>query len=360
MAADGVVPDVRDGLTPGCRRALCALRDEFRGSARIVDDVLRRSGRDGGRRAIYGELVRMARAWELRHPLVDARGDLGSLNGDEAASAEYTLMRLAAAGGALLDDAAGSDDPPVLPAGFPNLLVNGSFSVATGDASSIPPHNLREVADAAVALIDDPGTDVDGLMRHVGGPDFPTGGVVVADGLRDAYATGRGEVRLRARTHVETGPRGDAIVVSELPFMVSTGGRGGVLAEVGRAAKRGRVAGIAGVEDRSDEHVGLRIVVALAPGADAARVLDALFEHTSLERRRPLALVAAVDGAERTLSLRAAVGAYVEHRRVVVAGRDGVRSGDHALAVVRDELLAVAERHGDARRSEIVPAADMG
>ena len=356
MAADGVVPDVRDGLTPGCRRALRALRAEFHGSARIVDDVLRRSRRDGGRRAIYGELVRMARDWELRHPLVDAQGDLGSINGDDAASAEYTLMRLGAAGGALLDDgvAAGSGDPPVLPAGFPNLLVNGSFSVATGGASSIPPHNLREVADATVALIDDPEIGVDGLMRHIGGPDFPTGGVVVADGLRDAYQTGRGELCVRARAHVETGPRGDAIVVSELPFMVSTGGKGGVLAEIGQAAKRGRVAGVAGVEDRSDEHAGLRIVVGLAPGADAGGVLEGLFAHTSLERRRPLALVAAVDGAERTLSLREAIGAYVEHRRAVVACRDGIRDHGRALAIVRDELLEVAERHGDARRSEIV------
>ena len=356
MAADGVVPDVRDGLTPGCRRALCALRGDFHSSARIVDDVLSRSRRDGGRRAIYGELVRMAREWELRHPLVDARGDLGSINGDDAASAEYTRMRLGAAGGALLDGgaAAGPGDPPVLPAGFPNLLVNGSFSVATAGASSIPPHNLREVVDAAVALVDDPEIDVDGLMRHVGGPDFPTGGVVVGAGLRDAYATGRGELRVRARAQVETGPRGDAIVVSELPFMVSTGGKGGVLAEIGRAAKRGRVAGVAGVEDRSDEDAGLRLVVGLAPGADAGRVLEELFEHTSLERRRPLALVAAVAGAERTLSLREAIGAYVEHRRAVVAQRDGVRSDGGVLAIVRDELHEVAGRHGDARRSEIV------
>ena len=356
MAADGVVPDVRDGLTPGCRRVLCALRGKFHSSARIVDDVLRRSRRDGGRRAIYGELVRMARDWELRHPLVDAQGDLGSINGDAAASAEYTLMRLGAAGGALLEDggAAGSGDPRVLPAGFPNLLVNGSFSVATGGASSIPPHNLREVVDAAVAFIDDRDIDVDGLMRHVGGPDFPTGGVVAGDGLSDAYATGRGEVCVRARAHVEPGPRGDVIVVSELPFMVSTGGKGGVLAEIGRAAKRGRVAGVAGIDDRSDEHAGLRIVVELAPGSDAGRVLEELFEHTGLEQRRPLALVAAVDGAERTLSLREAIGAYVEHRRTVVAQRDGVRSDGRVLAIVRGELLELAERHGDERRSEIV------
>lgn len=356
MAADGVVPDVRDGLTPGCRRALRALDGEYRSSARIVDAVLSGSRREGGRRAIYGELVRMARDWELRHPLVDAQGDLGSITGEGAASADYMLMRLGAAGGALVDDGvAGSDDSPVLPARFPNLLVNGSFSIATGAASSVPPHNLREVAAATIALIDDPESDVDALMRHLGGPDFPTGGVIAGGGaLRAAYETGRGELRVRARTHVEAGDGSAAIVVSELPFMVSTGGRDGVLAEIQRAAKRRTVGGIAALADRSDGTTGLRLVVELARDAVADRVLEQLFANTSLERRRPLALVASLGGAERTLSLRAALAAYVEHRRAVVAGRDGVRSTGEALAIVREELHEVAARHGDARRSEIV------
>ncbi|HEV2785539.1 MAG TPA: DNA gyrase subunit A, partial [Solirubrobacteraceae bacterium] len=256
MAADGVVPDGRDGLTPICRRALEALGPELRGSAQIVDAVLRDARRrDGGRRAIYGELVRMARDWELRHPLVDAQGNLGSRNGDGAASAEYTRMRLASAGA------------DALQARFPNLLVNGSFSLTTGSASSIPPHNLREVAGAALAFIDDPTIDVEGLMRHVTGPDFPTGGIVVGEGLHAIYETGRGKIAVRARAHVEHAERADAIVVSELPFMVSTGGKGGVLAEIARAAKDGKIDGVAAIDDLSDEREGLRIVIGLTPGA---------------------------------------------------------------------------------------------
>ena len=332
MAADGVVPDVRDGLTPICRRALEALDHELRDSTQVVDAALRVARRrDGGRRAIYGELVRMARDWELRHPLVEAEGNLGSLNGDGAASAEYTRLRLSAAGA------------DALHARLPNLLVNGSFSLATGPASSVPPHNLREVAGAAIAFVDDPAIDVEGLMSHVIGPDFPTGGIVAGEGLRAIYETGRGEIAVRARAHVERAERGDAIVVSELPFMISTGGKDGVLAEIARAARAGKIDGVAAIDDLSDEHDGLRIVIGLTPGAPGDRALAQLFAHTRLERPYRLALVAAAGGAERTLSLRDLVEHHVEHRRAQL--------GDTQL--VRDELREIAERHGDARRTEI-------
>ena len=334
MAAEGVVPEVRDGLTPGCRRALEALGPgtEYRPAAQVVDDALRMTGRDGRRRAIYGELVRMARDWELRLPLVDARGNLGSINGDGAASADYTQMRLTAAGAELLEGR------------FPGLLVNGSFALATGTASSIPPHNLREVAAATIACIDDPEIGLDGLLRHVPGPDFPTGGIVVGDGLREAYATGRGAVTVRARADVETDPRGaDSIVVSELAFGTVSGGRDGVLAEIVRAVKSRRVEGVAGVGDQSDELGGLRIVIALEPGAAPAPVLERLYAHTRLQTTLPLQLVAAVAGAERTLSLRDAIALWIEQR-----------SGDAGTQTIRDELLDVAAQCGDARRTEIV------
>jgi DNA gyrase subunit A len=359
-------------MTPVARRALCELGQlqartrSHVTSARTVDAVLSKGRVDGGRRAIYGELVRMASEWEVRHPLVDGLGFLGSIDGEGAASADYTQLRLGAVGGELLRGL-GEDDaeaearrdgaPPVLPARFPNLLVNGSFSVTTEAASSVPPHNLREVVDAALAYADDPEIDSDGLMRHILGPDFPTGGAVVADGMHDAYATGRGSIALRARTQLDSSEGPLAIVVTELPFMVSKGGRGGVVADIRRAARGRKVRGIQAIDDRSSASHGLRIVVELMPGADSEVVLDGLYEHTQLQRQFDLNLVAVVDGQARRLSLRDVIGHYVQHRRDIVARRTGLRCAERVLDVVKDDLLDIAERHGDARRSEIRQAA---
>jgi DNA gyrase subunit A len=365
-------------MTPVARRALCELAGlqartpSHVTSARTVDAVLRKGRVDGGRRAIYRELVRMASDWEVRHPLVDGLGFLGSIDGEGAASADYTQLRLGPVGDELLRDLgddgaapetqteaaadarAGRDGAPrVLAARFPNLLVNGSFSVTTVAASSIPPHNLREVVDAALAYADDPEIDTGGLMRHIPGPDFPTGGAVVAGGMHDAYATGRGTIAVRARTQLDGGDGPRAIVVTELPFMVSKGGRGGVVADIRRAARARKVRGIQAIDDQSSASHGLRIVVELAPGADPDAVLDGLYEHTRLQRRLELDLVAVVDGQARRLSLRDLIGHYVEHRCDVVARRTGLRSGERVLDIVKDDLLEIAERHGDARRSEI-------
>jgi len=345
--ADRVAPDVRDGLTPVGRRALVALaraQDHVK-TARTVDAVLAGGRVDGGRRAIYRELVRMARDWEMRHPLVDGQGNLGSLDGDGAASADYTRMRLAAPGADVLDDAR-----------LPNLLVNGSFGVECEAASSFPPHNLREVADAVIAVIDAPAIGAEDLQRHLPGPDFPTGGVVVAgDGLRAAYATGHGTVVVRARADVYPlpGSQAQAIVVSELPFMVSKGGRGGVLAEIRRAMRARNVHGIDEVHDGSSIDDGLRIVVQLRREADPDAVLEQLFAHTSLQRTVTLDLVATVAGEARRIGLRDAIAHYVEHRRDRVARHTGLRSEDSVLEIVRGDLLEIAARHDDERRSEI-------
>ena len=335
-------------------------------SARAVDAVLRRGRVDGGRRAIYGELVRMARDWELRHPLVDGRGDLGSIDGDGAESADHTELRLTALGAELLrdtahegaqhaPDVAASGERRVLPARLPNLLVNGSFSLATGAASQIPPHNLREVVDAVIAYIGDPQIDTDGLMQHLPGPDFPTGAVVAGgQGLRDAYAGGRGAVTVRARIDLEPGPQqARVLVVSELPFMVSKGGRAGVLAEIRRAARGGKVRGVRAVEDRSDAAAGLRIVIEFAGDADPDAIVEQLHAHTRLQVTHELRLVASIGGRARTISLPEAIGHYVEHRREVVARAGGLRSEDRALDVVRRDLLDLAATHGDERRTEI-------
>ncbi len=349
--ADGVAPDVRDGLTPIARRALGELAQARSPghvkSARTVDGVLGRGRVDGGRRAIYRELVRMARDWEMRHPLVDGLGHLGSIDGDGPESADYTAMRLAPAGEDALDDAR-----------FPTLLVNGSFGVECRGASSVPPHNLREVADAVIAYIDDPGIDTEALQCHLPGPDFPTGAVVLAgDGLRAAYATGHGAVTVRARAEVQAlpGSPAQALVVSELPFMIAKGGRGGVLAEIRRATrgKRCAVRGIRSVEDRSSAEEGLRIVVELEREADPEDVLQQLHTNTPLQATLALRLVATVAGEARPIGLRDAIGHYVEHRRDLVARHTGLRSQDSVLAIVRDDLLRIAERHGDERRTQI-------
>jgi DNA gyrase subunit A len=372
--ADGVAPDVRDGLTPVGRRALlelAALRARtpaYEQSARTVNAVLKKGRVDGGRRAIYDELVRMARDWELRHPLVDGHGNLGSIDGDGAVSADYSEMRLGALGRELLrdvgedvleappEDATDSAVAGVLPARFPNLLVNGSFSIATGAASRIPPHNLREVVDAVLAYIDSPEIDTAGLMRHILGPDFPTGGLIGAGGaeLYDAYDTGHGSIVVRARTEIEPGPLPPrAIVVTELPYMVSKGGRGGLLAEIRHATRGKKVRGVDAVEDESSELGGLRIVVELGRGASADFVLEQLHRHTRLQTTYELALVANVGGQAQTISLRDAIGHYVEHRRDVVARRTGRHAGDRVLDLVRRDLLDIATSHGDERRTEI-------
>jgi DNA gyrase subunit A len=343
----GVAPDVRDGLTPVARRALMELGEQQARtplhvtSARTLDAVLAKGRVDGGRRAIYGELVRMAGDWLMRHPLVDGNGFLGSIDGDDAASADYTELRLAPAGADVLRDAR-----------LPNLLVNGSFSAATAAASRIPPHNLREVADAAIALLDDPTLDCDALMRHIRGPDFPTGGVITGDGLLEAYASGRGTIVVRARTELEEG-RG-AIVVSELPFMVAKGGRDGVVGELRRGVRARKVRGVRDVEDQSSAAAGLRIVIELAHGAQPEEVLEELYAHSRLQRRVEIDLVAVVDGEARRLGLADLLARYVAHRRErVAAGIDARASSDRVLEIVRHDLLDVVERHGDARRTDV-------
>src|SRR6478609_5299062 len=251
------LPDVRDGLKPVHRRALFSMNENglqpnrpYVKSARIVGDVMGKYHPHGDS-AIYDTIVRMAQDFSLRYPLVDGQGNFGSVDDDPAAAMRYTEARLARIATEMLRDLdmdtvdfvpnydGKKQEPVVLPARFPNLLVNGSSGIAVGMATNIPPHNLREVIAATVAYIDDPSIEVDGLMQHITGPDFPTGGVILGRaGIRDAYETGRGRVRVQARAHIEPLKQGkEAIVVTELPVQVKKGGDGGLIQKIADLVK---------------------------------------------------------------------------------------------------------------------------
>src|SRR5205085_2787418 len=255
------LPDVRDGLKPVHRRVLYVMNElglqpnrPYVKCARIVGEAMG-NYHPHGDSAIYDTLVRMAQEFSMRNQLVDGQGNFGSIDDDPAAAMRYTEARLARIATEMLRDLdmdtvdftpnydGRRREPLVLPARFPNLLVNGSSGIAVGMATNIPPHNLREVIDATIAYIDDPDTEVEGLMKHIKGPDFPTGGVILGRaGIRDAYETGRGRVRVQARAHIEPLKQGkEAIVVTELPFMVKKGGEGGLIRKIADLVKDGRI-----------------------------------------------------------------------------------------------------------------------
>src|ERR1700742_2282758 len=276
------LPDVRDGLKPVHRRALYSMNENglqpnrpYVKAARIVGDVMGKYHPHGDS-AIYDTIVRMAQDFSLRYPLVDGQGNSGPIDDDPAAAMRYTGARLAPIAREMLrvldsdtvDFAPNYDgseqEPLVLPARFPNLLVNGASGIAVGMATNIPPHNLKETIAATIALIDDPDIDTTGLMRHIHGPDFPTGGIILGlSGIRDAYETGRGRVRVRAKAHVEQlrGNR-EAIVVTELPFMVKKGGDGGVIRKIVELYNEKKLTEISDVQEHSDRN-GMRVVVAV-------------------------------------------------------------------------------------------------
>src|SRR5918998_1528490 len=276
------LPDVRDGLKPVHRRVLFGMHEAgmqpnrpYKKCARIVGDVMG-TYHPHGDQAIYDTLVRMAQPFSLRYPLVDGQGNFGNLDDDPAAAMRYTECRLSRIATEMLRDIHADTvdfkpnydesrrEPSVLPSRFPNLLVNGSSGIAVGMATNIPPHNLREVVDAVVAIIDEPSIDIDRLTRHVKGPDFPTAGIIVGrSGIKDAYRSGRGRVVMRARAHIEELRGGrTAIVVTELPYGVKKGGDGGVIRKIADLVKDGVFTEISGLDDHSDKS-GMRIEIEL-------------------------------------------------------------------------------------------------
>src|SRR5919202_1410314 len=361
------LPDVRDGLKPVQRRVLFAMNEAglqpnraHAKCARIVGDVMGKYHPHGDG-AIYDTLVRLAQDFSMRSPLVDGQGNFGSVDDDPAAAMRYTEARLAPLAREMLRDLdadtvdfatnydGSTSEPTVLPSRFPNLLVNGSSGIAVGMATNIPPHNLRETIAATIAYIDDPDITTDGLIRHLKGPDFPTGGVILGlGGIREAYETGRGRIRVRARAHTEDiGGGKEAIVVTELPFMVTKGGDGGLIRKIADLVQEKKISEISDLRDESDRK-GMRLVIELKRGVIPKVVLNKLYKHTAMQTTFGVNMVALVDNVPRTLPLRSVIHNYVGHQREVIVRRSKHELRRLEAQVHRLEGLLIALENLDA------------
>ena len=387
------LPDVRDGLKPVHRRILHSMRENgyewnkpYRKSARVVGDVMGKYHPHGDA-AIYDAMVRMAQDFSMRLPLLDGQGNYGSMDGDPPAAMRYTEVRLGQPAHALLADIdnetvefqpnydESAREPAVLPAAFPNLLVNGAGGIAVGMATNIPPHNLGEVIDAACALLDDPEITTDGLMAHVPGPDFPTGALVVGTaGIRQAYHTGRGSVIMRSRTSIEAVRKDrEAIVVTEVPYQVN---KARMIERIAELVNERRVEGIADLRDESDRD-GVRIVIELKRGTMTEVVLNQLYRYSPLQTSFGVNMLALRGGRPELMNLREIVEAFVAFREEVIARRTKyrlarARERAHALvglaiAVANiDEIIAAIRRAKDpavaraALTGRAWPVADVG
>src|SRR5437764_20308 len=334
------LPDVRDGLKPVHRRVLFAMHESglqpnrpYRKCANVVGGVMG-NFHPHGDQAIYDTLVRLAQDFAQRYPLVDGQGNFGSIDNDPAAAMRYTEARLARLATEMLRDIDADTvdfgpnydesrmEPAVLPSRFPNLLVNGASGIAVGMATNLPPHNLRETIDAVVAYIDDPELGTVGLMKHVKGPDFPTGGIIKGiSGIRDAYESGRGRVVVQARAHIEPLRQGkEAIIVTELPYQVTKGdGRNegtGLIKKIAEVVNDKKIPEISDLRDESDKS-GIRVVIELKRDVNPRVVLNKLYKHTPMQSTYGVNMVALVDGVPRTLGLEAMIRSYVDPRREV-------------------------------------------
>jgi DNA gyrase subunit A len=356
------LPDVRDGLKPVHRRVLYAMHEAGLQPgrprlkcARVVGDVMG-AYHPHGDTAIYDALVRLAQPFSMRYPLVDGQGNFGNIDDYPAAAMRYTEARLARMATELLRDIDADTvdftpnydesrrEPSVLPSRFPNLLVNGSAGIAVGMATNIPSHNLNEVIGALVAMIDDPEIDIARLTKHIKGPDFPTGGIIVGrEGIREAYRSGRGRIVTRARAHIEELRGGKtAIIVNELPFAVKKGGDAGVIKKIADLVNDKVIPEISDVKDLSDR-TGMRIQVELKREAVPQVVLNKLFKHTPLQSTFGYNAVALVDGVPRTLGLRDLLGHYLDFQREVVTRRSKyeLRKAEARAHVLQGYLIAL-------------------
>jgi DNA gyrase subunit A len=331
------LPDVRDGLKPVHRRILFAMQElsldhtkPYKKCARIVGEVLGKYHPHGDV-AVYDTLVRMAQDFSLRYPLVDGQGNFGSVDGDMAAAMRYTEARLAAIADQMLSDIdkdtvnfgpnfdSSLKEPLLLPATLPNLLVNGSSGIAVGMATNIPPHNLNEVADAIIYLLDSPEAEPKDLTRYIKGPDFPTGGVICGrNGIKDAYATGRGKLLVRARATIEHQKNGkDLIVVTEIPYQVQ---KSALIESIAALVDEKKIEGISDIRDESDKE-GMRIAVELKRDVESQVILNQLFKHTQLESTFGIIMLSLVENRPRVLNLRQMLDYYIEHRKVIIRRR---------------------------------------
>ena len=331
------LPDVRDGLKPVHRRVLYAMNElgahsnkPYYKSARIVGDVIGKYHPHGDQ-SVYDTLVRMAQPFSLRYLLVDGQGNFGSVDGDSAAAMRYTEARMSRLTHELMADIDKDTvdfqpnydekelEPTVMPSRFPNLLVNGSAGIAVGMATNIPPHNLSEVIDATIALIDEPAIDVDGLMQYIPGPDFPTAGIINGvGGIHLAYRTGRGRVRMRAKAEIEVADNGrEAIAVTEIPYQVN---KARLIEKIAELVKEKKLEGISELRDESDKD-GMRIYIEIKRGESAEVVLNNLYSQTPMESVFGINMVALVDGRPQLLNLKQMLEAFVRHRREVVTRR---------------------------------------
>jgi len=377
------LPDARDGLKPVHRRILYAMHDMgldpetvYKKSARIVGEVLGKYHPHGDM-AVYDSMARMAQSFSMRYPLVDGQGNFGSIDGDSPAAMRYTEARMASPSVQMLEDLDKEtvdfrenfdgtlEEPIVLPASFPNLLVNGVTGIAVGMSTSIPPHNLGEVVKALDYMLENWGNlddiNVEDLTEFIKGPDFPTGGVVLQDktrsGLKSAYGGGRGKIRVRARTIVEEMSRGrHRIVVTELPYMTK---KITVLERIAQLVREERIEGISDLRDESDRQ-GMRIVIELTKSAQPEQVLETLYKHTTMESTFSVIMLALVDDEPRLLSLKQALKIYLTHRIEIITRRseyelDKAQAREHILAGLKlalddlDEVIETIRKSRSAR-----------
>jgi DNA gyrase subunit A len=380
------LPDVRDGLKPVHRRILYSMYEQrlthqrpFKKSAAVVGDVLGKYHPHGDS-AVYDSMVRMAQVFSLRHPLIDGQGNFGSVDGDPAAAYRYTEARMARIGEEMLRDIdretvpfvpnfdSRLTEPQVLPAGFPNLLVNGASGIAVGMATNIPPHNLREIVDACGVLIRNPEATIEEVMQVVSGPDFPTGGIILGrGGIRDAYTTGQGAIVVRGRTRIEKTERGrEAIIVTEIPYQVN---KATLITAMADLVKERKLQDISDIRDESDRE-GMRIVIELKREAMADIVLNQLYKHTDLEASFGANMLALVGNTPQKLDLRSLLVYYIEHRHDVVLKRtnfDLAKAEDRAHIVegllkaldIIEEVIVAIRASADAEQARLTLCASF-
>jgi len=376
------LPDVRDGLKPVHRRILYSMYDmgltsgkAHKKSARVVGEVLGKYHPHGDM-AVYDSLVRMGQDFSMRYLLIDGQGNFGSVDGDSAAAMRYTECRLAAIAEEMLEDIdkdtvnfvdnfdGSLKEPEVLPAKLPNLLINGSSGIAVGMATNIPPHNLREVADAIIHLIDNPNMEVMELMEFIKGPDFPTGGIIYGvNGIIEAYSTGKGRLKVRARTKTEEHENKKKIIVTEIPYMVN---KANLIEAIAELVKDKRIDGITDLRDESDRE-GMRVVIELRKEVMEEIVLNQLFSHTQMEVTFGVINLALVNNEPRVLTLKETLQSFVDYRKTVVIRRtnfelEEARKRDHILqGLIRavdelDETIALirASKSGEEARDALI------